>query len=65
MICKILIGPPLSGKSTYRKKQVINNPAFLVLSCDDIRMELSGGKKYVFSPQKEKMVWDIFYDRLS
>lgn len=56
--CYILSGAPLSGKSTWAKKQ--NLP---VLSCDRLRLEYSGGK-YIFDPEIEKDVWEDFYFRL-
>lgn len=62
--CIILIGPPLSGKTTYTERQLIKYPDLVILSCDRIRMQLSGGKKYIFSPDREKEVWQRFYDAL-
>ena len=37
---KILVGVPLSGKSTYREKMLIENPDIVVISNDDIMLEL-------------------------
>jgi predicted kinase len=56
--CYILSGAPLSGKSTWAKKQGIP-----ILSCDRLRLEYSGGK-YIFDPQMEKDIWEDFYFRL-
>lgn len=56
--CYILSGAPLSGKSTWAKKQ--NLP---VLSCDRLRLEYSGGK-YIYDPQMEKDIWEDFYFRI-
>jgi predicted kinase len=56
--CIILVGPPGSGKSTYRKSHENN---FVVLSCDSIRelfykdASIQGGSE----------VWDYFYYTLS
>lgn len=60
--CYILIGIPCSGKSTYVKKVPydVNDP-ITILSCDSLRTDLFG-KKYTFSQQNEKRVWDTFYD---
>lgn len=60
----ILIGPPLSGKSTYARKQIGKNHNITLLSCDIIRMSLINSEKYVFSPEKEGKVWNIFYSSL-
>lgn len=56
--CYILSGAPLSGKSTWAKKQKLP-----ILSCDRIRMDYSNGK-YVFDPKIEKEVWEDFYYRV-
>lgn len=56
--CKILIGIPCSSKSTWARKQGIP-----ILSCDEIRKELSNG--YYNYGNKEKLVWETFYHRLS
>ncbi len=58
-VCYILIGPPNSGKSTWAKKKELP-----IISCDQIRSEFSGSKKYVFNPKIEKEVWNSFYSRL-
>ena len=58
--CYIYIGIPCSGKSTgayYHRLDVI--------SCDKIREEFNGKGKYVFNPQTEKKVWELFYQRLT
>lgn len=56
----ILSGAPLSGKSTWAKKQ--NLP---ILSCDDLRMNYSVNGKYVFDPKIEKEIWLNFYYKIT
>ena len=56
--CIILSGAPLSGKSTWAKKQKLP-----ILSCDRLRLEYFGGK-YKFDPQAEKEIWEDFYQRV-
>ncbi len=65
--CIILRGIPCSGKSTF----VVNNYKCyvykftnpVVLSCDTIRINFSGGK-YIFSKNLEEKVWKTFYKAL-
>lgn len=53
--CYILSGAPLSGKSTWAKKQKLP-----ILSCDKIRLDYSNGN-YVFDSKVEKEIWEDFY----
>jgi len=55
----VLIGPPCSGKTTYKNKYLSK---YTSISCDDIREELYGSN-YKWSPVKEKKVWKL-YDSL-
>lgn len=62
----IMVGIPCSGKSTYIKKMIIDNPALVVLSIDNCVHFLAGqlGKTYdeafmqVIGPA-ERMMWSI------
>jgi len=56
--CYILSGAPLSGKSTWAKKQKLP-----ILSCDKIRLDYSNGN-YVFDSKVEKEIWEDFYYRV-
>jgi len=56
--CIILSGAPLSGKSTWAKKQGLP-----ILSCDSIREDLFG-YPYQFNPKREKEVWEKFYNQV-
>ena len=56
--CIILSGAPLSGKSTWAKKQGLP-----ILSCDSIREDLFG-YPYQFKPEREKEVWERFYNQV-
>lgn len=55
----ICSGAPLSGKSTWSKKQGLP-----ILSCDAIREDLFG-YPYQFKPEREKEVWNKFYKQIS
>jgi len=55
-ICKVLIGMPCSGKSTWAEKQGIP-----IISCDRIRQEFNTN----YNPKIENQVWEIFYGRLA
>lgn len=56
--CIILSGAPLSGKSSWAKKQNLS-----ILSCDQLRLERFNGK-YVFDHKIEKEIWADFYQRV-
>lgn len=60
----ILIGLPMSGKSTYAK---LNKGNSVIIDCDHLRMMLSGEEdKYkAFNKDNESIVWETFYDILS
>lgn len=65
----ILVGIPCSGKSTWvdEWKDILSNTydaPVIVISRDDIRLTLSGGK-YTFDQSIENRVTDIFYKQLS
>ena len=64
MKATILIGLPMSGKSTYAKA---NKGNAVIIDCDYLRMMLSGEKdKYkAFNKDNEAIVWEIFYDVIS
>lgn len=55
--CLILSGIPNSGKSTWARN---NEGQYWILSCDNIRLDLHGGK-YIFDPKKEEEIWETFY----
>lgn len=61
----ILVGPPLSGKSTYIKK-LRNFLDFKVVSRDDIIMELSDSDDYnvAFNTVDQKLVDSILKERI-
>ena len=50
----ILIGIPCSGKSTYAKKVILNNPNTILISTDEIRKQLTG--VYLFSEKTNLLV---------
>jgi predicted kinase len=61
-ILVIISGPALSGKSTFLgglKKAI---KGFVIVSTDEIRMELY--QSYSFDPQKEPAVWELTYQRI-
>lgn len=58
--CYILSGAPLSGKSTWARRQNY----MPVLSCDILRQDYHNGK-YVYDPAIEEKVWEDFYRRVS
>jgi predicted kinase len=57
--CYILSGAPLSGKSTWAKKQGLP-----IISCDELRKIYTGGT-YKFDPKIEKEIWQDFYYRIA
>jgi predicted kinase len=61
-ILVIISGPALTGKSTFLGglKKAIKD--FVIISTDEIRMELY--HSYAFDPQKEPAVWDLTYQRI-
>lgn len=64
MKATILIGLPMSGKSTYAK---LNKGNSVIIDCDYLRMMLSGedDKYKAFNKDNESIVWETFYDILS
>lgn len=64
MKATILIGLPMSGKSTYAKA---NKGDAVIIDCDYLRMMLSGedDKYKAFNKDNESIVWEIFYDILN
>ena len=64
MKATILIGLPMSGKSTYAK---LNKGNSVIIDCDYLRMMLSGedDKYKAFNKNNESIVWETFYDILS
>ena len=58
----ILVGPPLSGKSTFVKK---NYPSTEVISRDDIVMDVYGSKNYTeaFKNVNQKDVDRVLHDK--
>jgi predicted kinase len=64
MKATILIGLPMSGKSTYAK---LNKGNSVIIDCDYLRMMLSGedNKYKAFNQKNESIVWETFYDILS
>jgi predicted kinase len=60
----LLVGPPLSGKSTWIRN---NYPNTKVISRDEIVMELAGTNDYnkAFSQVNHKLVDKVLSDRLS
>ena len=64
MKAKILIGLPMSGKSTYAKA---NKGNAVIIDCDCIRMRLSGedNKYKAFNKDNEAIVWRTFDDILN
>ena len=64
MKATILIGLPMSGKSTYAKA---NKGNAVIIDCDCLRMMLSGedDKYKAFNRDNESIVWEIFYDIIS
>ena len=64
MKAKILIGLPMSGKSTYAKANKGNS---VIIDCDYLRMMLTGedDKYKAFNKNNESIVWRIFDDILN
>lgn len=64
MTTTILIGLPMSGKSTYAK---LNKGSSVIIDCDYLRMMLAGedNKYKAFNQKNESIVWETFYDILS
>lgn len=64
MKATILIGLPMSGKSTYAK---LNKGSSVIIDCDYLRMMLGGedDKYKAFNKDNESIVWETFYDILS
>jgi predicted kinase len=64
MKATLLIGLPMSGKSTYAK---LNKGNSVIIDCDYLRMMLSGedNKYKAFNQKNESIVWETFYDILS
>lgn len=64
MKATILIGLPMSGKSTYAKE---NKGSAVIIDCDYLRMMLSGeeGKYKAFNKDNEAIVWRTFDDILN
>jgi predicted kinase len=58
----LLSGPPLSGKSTLITKLKEQLPDIVVVSTDDIRMELFGN--YDFVEQREPIAWRLAHERV-
>lgn len=60
----ILIGLPMSGKSTYAK---LNKGSSVIIDCDYLRMMLVGedDKYKAFNKDNESTIWETFYDILS
>ncbi len=68
--CIMLIGLPGSGKSTWREQYVYNNPYVVVISSDDIIMELGTAAGFTnyndcFQNVKYEEAEAIMYDRLT
>lgn len=62
IICR---GLPASGKSTYSKAWASEDPINRIrLNCDDIRIMLGGIDNY-WVPERETLVWNIFYASLN
>jgi len=62
IICR---GLPASGKSTFSKEWVSEGPIHRIrLNCDDIRIMLGGINNY-WVPERETLVWNIFYASLN
>jgi predicted kinase len=63
----ILVGPPLSGKSTYRKKLETMFSDLIIICRDDIVMELCDSDIYeeCFNSVNQKEVDKLLNDRLS
>jgi predicted kinase len=64
MKATILIGLPMSGKSTYAKA---NKGSAVIIDCDYLRMMLTGedDKYKAFNRDNEFMVWETFYGIIS
>lgn len=62
MEIKILMGLPMSGKSTIAKKMISNFENCIIIECDEIRKMITGkDDKYdAFNINNEKIVWDTF-----
>jgi predicted kinase len=58
----IISGPALSGKSTFLEALSKELNTLVIVSTDDIRMELY--QSYEYKPECEKEVWSLAYTRL-
>ena len=55
-------GLPASGKSTFAKHVIDNDPSYVALSRDDIRLMLCGRKGYKkFKPWRESIVTEVIH----
>jgi predicted kinase len=56
----VLVGSPASGKSTYARQALLENPNLVRLNRDDFRMSMFG--KFILDKDGEKMLTKIFKD---
>jgi predicted kinase len=62
MKATILVGIPMSGKSTLAKKLIKEQDNTVIIECDEIRKMLTGeiDKYKAFNLDNEALVWNIF-----
>lgn len=56
----ILVGIPGSGKTTFRKKFINNNPQFKYICPDEIREEVTGD---ISNISQDRKVWELAYSK--
>lgn len=62
LIVKLLIGIPASGKSTWTKEFILNNPNYLRINRDDFRLMLKN--QQICEPKIENMITELVYNAI-